>query len=45
MQALAVSLVNKQALVEAINDAWALVAVTTLLALVVVPLARRTPKP
>jgi DHA2 family multidrug resistance protein len=45
LQALGASLVNKQALVEAINDAWALVAVATLLALVLMPLTRPAPKP
>ena len=42
MQALAAPLVDKQAFVEAINDAWALVAVVTLIALAVVPLAKRS---
>ncbi len=44
MQALAAPLVDKQAFVEAINDAWALVAVVTLVALAVVPFARRAAK-
>ena len=41
-QAMVAPLVHKAALVEAINDAWGLIALTTLAALVVVPLARRT---
>ena len=44
-QAMLASLIDKAAFVEAINDAWALVALTTLAALVVVPLARSTPRP
>jgi hypothetical protein len=34
------ALVNKVAFVEATNDAWSLVAITTLAALAVVPLAK-----
>jgi DHA2 family multidrug resistance protein len=44
-QATVAPLVHKVALVDAINDAWAVIALTTLAALVVVPLARRTAKP
>ncbi len=44
-QATVAPLVHKVAFVEAINDAWALIAITTLAALIVVPLARRTPRP
>jgi DHA2 family multidrug resistance protein len=44
-QAMVAPLVHKVALVEAINDAWALIALTTLAGLVFVPLARRTRKP
>jgi hypothetical protein len=36
--------VDKVAFVEAINDAWTLVALTTLAALVVIPWARGTPR-
>jgi MFS transporter, DHA2 family, multidrug resistance protein len=36
------ALVDKVAFVEATNDAWSLVAITTLIALAVVPLARGT---
>jgi DHA2 family multidrug resistance protein len=42
-QALLASLVDRVAFVDAINDAWALVAVLTLAALVFLPLARRVP--
>jgi DHA2 family multidrug resistance protein len=35
-------LVDKVAFTQAINDAWAFVALTTVVALIVVPLARRT---
>ena len=42
-QAMLASLIDKVAFVEAINDSWALVALTTLVALVIVPLARKTP--
>jgi DHA2 family multidrug resistance protein len=44
-QALLTSLVDKVAFVDAINDAWALVAVMTFAALVFLPLARRMPTP
>ena len=44
-QAMLAPLVDKVAFVEAINDAWALIAVAALAALLVLPLARRTPKP
>ena len=44
-QAILVSLVEKVAFVDAINDAWALVAFAALAALLVLPLARRTPRP
>jgi DHA2 family multidrug resistance protein len=37
------SLVDRVAFVDAINDAWALVAMLTLAALVFLPLARRVP--
>jgi len=40
--AMLAALVDKVAFVEATNDAWSLVAITTLTALVVVPLARGT---
>lgn len=40
IQTLLAPLVERQALVEAINDAWALVAVMTLAALLLVPFAR-----
>jgi DHA2 family multidrug resistance protein len=43
MQALLKPLVDKAAFVEAVNDAWALVALITFAALIVVPLARRAP--
>ena len=36
------ALVDKVAFVEATNDAWSLVAITTLAALAIVPLARGT---
>jgi hypothetical protein len=39
------SLVDKAAFVDAINDAWALVALVALGAVLVLPLARRTPRP
>lgn len=42
-QAMVAPLVDKSAFVEAINDAWATVAVVTLVALVIVPLARKAP--
>ena len=38
-------LVERQALVEAINDAWMLIAVLTALAIILVFLVRRTPPP
>jgi hypothetical protein len=38
------SLVKKVAFVDAVNDAWALVAIVTLAALVVVPWVRGAPK-
>ncbi|MGB8757539.1 MAG: MFS transporter, partial [Pseudolabrys sp.] len=44
-QAMLASLVDKVAFVEAINDAWALVAFAALAALLVLPLARRAPRP
>jgi MFS transporter, DHA2 family, multidrug resistance protein len=44
-QAMLAPLVDKVAFVEAINDAWTLVALTTLAALVVIPWARGTPRP
>ncbi len=45
MQAMLAPIIDKVAFVEVINEAWALVALTTLAALVVVPLARGTPRP
>lgn len=44
-QAMLAPLVDKVAFVDAVNDAWALVALTTLAALVVIPWARSTPRP
>jgi len=44
-QVMLAPLVDKVAFVQAVNDAWALVALMTLAALIVVPLARRAPKP
>lgn len=44
-QAMLAPLVDKVAFVEAINDAWTLVALTTLAALVVIPWARGTSRP
>jgi DHA2 family multidrug resistance protein len=44
-QAMLVPLVNKIAFVEAINDAWTLVALATLAMIVVVPWARRASGP
>ena len=44
-QAMLAPLIDKTAFVEAINEAWALVALVTLAALVIVPLARGAPKP
>jgi DHA2 family multidrug resistance protein len=44
-QAMLAPLVDKVAFVEAVNDAWALVALTTLAALVAIPWARGTPRP
>ena len=44
-QAMLASLVDKVAFVDAINDAWALVAFAALAALLVLPLARRAPRP
>jgi MFS transporter, DHA2 family, multidrug resistance protein len=44
-QATLAPIVDKLAFVDAINDAWALVALTTLMALVVIPWARGTPRP
>jgi MFS transporter, DHA2 family, multidrug resistance protein len=41
-QSMLAPLVDKVAFTQAINDAWAFVALTTLVALIVVPLARRT---
>ena len=43
-QAMLAPLVQKVAFVDAVNDAWALVALTTLAALVVVPWVRGAPK-
>ncbi len=43
-RSLLAALIDKVAFTQAINDAWALVALTTLVGLVVVPLARRTPR-
>jgi len=43
-QAMLAPIIDKVAFVEAINDAWALVALTTLAALVVIPLVRATPR-
>ena len=43
-QAMLAPIIDKLAFVEAINDAWALVALTTLAALVVIPLVRATPR-
>ncbi len=43
-QAMLATLVQKVAFVDAINDAWALVALATLAALVVVPLVKDAPK-
>ncbi len=40
-----VSLVNKVAMVQAINDAWSIIAAITIAALVTIPLARRTAPP
>jgi MFS transporter, DHA2 family, multidrug resistance protein len=42
-QAMLAPLVDKVAFVEAINDAWALIAFAALAALAVLPLAKRTP--
>jgi len=44
-QALLAPLVDKVAFVDAINDAWGLVALATLAALIVIPLAKATLKP
>jgi MFS transporter, DHA2 family, multidrug resistance protein len=44
-QALLAPLIDKVAFVEAINDAWTLVALMTIAALVFVPLARGAPRP
>jgi MFS transporter, DHA2 family, multidrug resistance protein len=41
-QSMLAPLVDKVAFTQAINDAWALVALTTVVGLIVVPLARRT---
>jgi DHA2 family multidrug resistance protein len=41
-QSILAPLVDKVAFTQAINDAWAFVALTTVVALIVVPLARRT---
>jgi DHA2 family multidrug resistance protein len=41
-QSMLAPLVDKVAFTQAINDAWAFVALTTLAVLIVVPLARRT---
>jgi hypothetical protein len=42
---LVTELVKKAAFVEAINDAWALLAVVTLATVLVIPLARMTSEP
>lgn len=44
-QATVAPLVHKVAFADAINDAWAVIALATLAALVALPLARRTPRP
>jgi len=44
-QALLAPLVDKVAFVDAINDAWGLIALATLAALIVIPLAKATLKP
>jgi DHA2 family multidrug resistance protein len=44
-QAMLAPLIEKVGFVDAINDAWALVALTTIAALIVVPWARGTPRP
>jgi DHA2 family multidrug resistance protein len=44
-QALLAPLVHKAAFVEAINDAWTVIALTTLAALVVIPWARNALRP
>ncbi|HEX4987955.1 MAG TPA: DHA2 family efflux MFS transporter permease subunit [Candidatus Binatia bacterium] len=44
-QAILASLVDKVAFVDAVNEAWALVALMALAALIVVPFARRAPGP
>jgi hypothetical protein len=41
-QSMLAPLVDKVAFAQAINDAWAFVALTTLVGLIIVPLARRT---
>jgi DHA2 family multidrug resistance protein len=43
-QSMLAPLVDKVAFVDAINDAWALVALISLAGLAVLPLAKRTPK-
>jgi DHA2 family multidrug resistance protein len=43
-QAMLAPYIEKVAFVDAINEAWALVAVLTIAALVALPLARRAPK-
>jgi DHA2 family multidrug resistance protein len=43
-QAMLPPLIDRVAFAQAINEAWALIALATLAALVVVPLARRTPR-
>jgi MFS transporter, DHA2 family, multidrug resistance protein len=44
-QAMVAGLIDKVAFVDAINDAWALIAWTTLAVFIVLPLARGTPRP
>jgi len=44
-RAILAPLIERGGFVEAINDAWALVALSVLVALAVVPLARATPRP
>jgi len=39
-QAIVSSIINKAAFVEAINDAWALIALVTIIGLLIMPLAR-----
>ncbi|MGA9084535.1 MAG: MFS transporter, partial [Pseudolabrys sp.] len=44
-QAMLAPLIEKVGFVDAINDAWTLVALTTIAALIVVPWAKGTPRP